>query len=446
MAGSGKATSDSPAPGASPARRSLRRHGVIGGVLMVLLVFGVGGWATATEISGAIIAEGVLVVNSNVKKVQHPTGGVVAALNVDDGDHVTAGEVIVRLDDTKAKAQLALVSKNLDEMLARQARLEAEREGADTITFPESLTGRANEPEVARLIASETKLFELRRSAREGQKAQLAERVAQLEQQIVGLEEQSEAKDRELDLISQELEGVQSLWKQRLVQFTRVVSLQRDQARIQGERGDLIASIATAKGKIAEINLQTIQVDQDMRSDVAKELSDVRSEISKLVEQRIAAKDELSRIDIRAPQDGIVHELSVHTVGGVVGAGEQMMLIVPTSDALSVDAKIAPQDIDQIRGGLPANLRFTAFNMRTTPEIEGRVERVSPDLIENPKNGSAYFSVRISIPPDQLKKLGDLKLVAGMPVEVFIRTDDRTVLSYLIKPLHDQIERAFRES
>lgn len=446
MAGSGKATSDNPAPGVSPARRSLRRHGVIGGALMVLLVFGVGGWATATEISGAIISEGVLVVNSNVKKVQHPTGGVVAALNVDDGDHVTAGEVVVRLDDTKAKAQLALVSKNLDEMLARQARLEAEREGADTITFPESLTARAGEPEVARLIASETKLFELRRSAREGQKAQLAERVAQLQQQIVGLQEQSEAKDRELDLISQELEGVQSLWKQRLVQFTRVVSLQRDQARIQGERGDLIASIATAKGKIAEINLQTIQVDQDMRSDVAKELSDVRSEISKLVEQRIAAKDELSRIDIRAPQDGIVHELSVHTVGGVVGAGEQMMLIVPTSDALSVDAKVAPQDIDQIRGGLPANLRFTAFNMRTTPEIEGRVERVSPDLIENPKNGSAYFSVRISIPPDQLKKLGDLKLVAGMPVEVFIRTDDRTVLSYLIKPLHDQIERAFRES
>lgn len=430
----------------SASQHSLRWHGIVAVVAVIALVFGVGGWAATTQISGAVIASGVLVVNSNVKKVQHPSGGVIAALNVDDGSHVKAGEVVARLDDTRARAQLGLITRNLDEMQAREARLQAEREGDTRVAFPPSLTGRADDADVSRLMKAETRLFELRREARDGQKAQLNERVAQLEQQIGGLEEQSRAKEREIALIGEELSGVESLWKQRLVQFTRVVALQRDEARLKGERGDLIASIAAARGRIAEINLQSIQVDQDMRSEVAKELSDVRTEISKLGEQRIAAQDELTRIDIRAPQDGVVHELSVHTIGGVVGAGEQLMLVVPTSDALSVDARIAPQDIDQIHDGLEALLRFSAFNARTTPEVLGKVERVSPDLVQDPKTGLSFYTVRITIPPGALAELGKLKLIAGMPVEVFIHTDDRTVLSYLTKPLADQIARAFRES
>ena len=424
--------------------RSIRSHLIAGTAAVVLLVAGMGGWAYTTEIAGAVIAPGVLVVDSNVKKVQHPTGGVVRELLVDNGDHVTAGQVIVRLDDTQARASLAILTKRLDELMARQAREEAERDGANEITFPVELINRRSDPDVAKLIAGQERLFEIRRKAREGQRAQLTERIEQLKQEIAGLLAQETAKVSESDWIRKELEGVMTLWQKNLVQFTRVVSLQRDVARADGERAELISSVAQAKNKIAEIELQILQIDQDLRAEVGKDLASIRAEIAETSEQKITAEDVLSRIEIRAPQDGTVHEMSVHTVGGVVAAGEAIMMIVPAKDTLDVEAKIAPQMINQVHIGQTAVLRFSSFDQRTTPEIDGVVTRVSPDLIKDPKTNEQYYSVRIGISSDTIKKL-KLELVPGMPVESFIKTDDRTVLSYLMKPLHDQIMRAFRE-
>ena len=342
-----------------------------------------------TEFSGAVIAPGKLVVDTNVKKVQHPTGGVVGELKVKDGDRVKEGDVVVRLDETQTRANLAIVTKALDELAARQARQEAERDGADKVTFPAELLARGNDPEVAQATASEQRLFELRRSAREGQKAQLREQIDQLRQQIVGNDEQVAAKAKEIDWIQQELGGVRELWKQNLVPFTRVTALERDAARLEGERGALIASIAQAKGKIAETQLQILQIDQDMRTEVGKELAEIRGKSAELIERRVAAEDQLKRIDIRAPQDGRVFQHAVHTVGGVIQAGEVLMLIVPDSDALIVEAKVAPQDIDQVHVGQQAVLRFAAFNQRTTPELNGEVIRIGADVTQDEKRNEA---------------------------------------------------------
>ncbi|MGB7688344.1 MAG: biotin/lipoyl-binding protein, partial [Pseudolabrys sp.] len=261
------------APGSS--RDSIHRHLLTGGLIVLLLAFGVGGWAATTQIAGALIAQGSIVVDSNVKKVQHPTGGVVGKLNVQDGDRVKAGDILVQLDDTVTRANLAIVTKGLDELAARKARLEAERDGADSITFPRLLLAHAAEPSVATALANESKLFELRRSARLGQKAQLKQRITQLRDEIQGLTAQQDAKAREITLIGKELEGVRELWKNNLVQITRLTALERDGARLEGERGQLVASVAQAKGKITETELQVIQIDQDLSSEVAKDMREV---------------------------------------------------------------------------------------------------------------------------------------------------------------------------
>ena len=428
----------------SPAQRSIRSH-LLGGLAVVaLLAGGVGGLAATTELPGAITAPDSLVVDSNVKKVQHPTGGVVGELRARDGDKVKAGDIVVRLDETITQANLAIVVKSLNELQSRLARLEAERDNVDTIVFPAELLARADDPELARSMTGERNLFEFRKSARAGQKAQLRERIAQLKEEIQGLTGQVAAKKRETELIGQELEGVRDLWRKNLVQIQRVTALERDAARLEGERGQLIASTAQAKGKISEIELQILQIDQDLRSEVAKDLREVQGKIAELVERKVAAEDQLKRIDIRAPQDGMVHQSTVHTVGGVITPGEAIMLIVPEADVLTVEAKLAPQDIDQVRVGQTAALRFSAFSQRTTPELDGVVSRVSADLTTDQRTGAAYYVVRITLSERELARLQGLRLVPGMPVEAFIRTGERTVLSYVMKPFTDQITRSFR--
>ena len=429
----------------SATRRSMRRHLVAAIVVVSVLVVGVGGWAATAVISGAVVASGSVVVDSNVKKVQHPTGGIVGELRVRDGDRVHAGDVVVRLDETVTRANLAIVTKGLGEMMARKARLESERDGLDTITFPAQLLVEADDPDRAAAMDSERKLFNLRKTARSGQKAQLRERVAQLGEEITGLAAQQNSKAKEIALIERELAGVRELWKQNLVQLTRLTALEREAARLDGERGQLVAASAQAKGKIAETALQILQIDQDIASDVAKELREVDGKIGELVERKVAAEDQLKRTDIRAPQDGTVFQLAVHTIGGVITAGDPIMLIVPEADNLSVEVKVNPQDIDQLQLNQKAILRFSAFNIRTTPEIEGVVTRISADTSTDQRTGQSYYTVRIAMPADQIERLGEVKLLPGMPVEAFMQTRDRTMLSYLIKPLHDQFLRAFRE-
>jgi HlyD family secretion protein len=426
-------------------RRSIRRHLFAGVGVVALLAGGVGGWASNTQLSGAAIAPGFVVVDSNVKKVQHLSGGIIGELYVKDGDRVKAGDVVVKLDDTVTRANLAIVKKGLDEFVGRKARLESERDGRDSIKFPEEMLARRADPEVAHVIESESKLFELRRSARRGQKAQFRERIEQLQEEIRGLAAQQGAKDQELDLIGRELVGVKDLWSKNLIQLTRLTALEREQARLQGERGQLMASGAQIKGKIAETELQIIQVDQDLSSDVAKEMREIEAKIGEFVERKVTAEDQLKRIEIRAPQDGTVFQLAVHTVGGVVAAGDTIMLIVPNADNLIVEAKINPQDIDQLQLGQKAMLRFSAFNQRTTPEIAGIVTRISADTNTDQRSGQNYYVVRVAMPPQEIARLGEVRLVPGMPVEAFIQTGERTVLSYLVKPLHDQFMRAFKE-
>ncbi|WP_043701147.1 HlyD family type I secretion periplasmic adaptor subunit [Methylobacterium sp. 4-46] len=425
--------------------RSLRRAMLGGSAVTALLALGLGGWAATTELAGAVIAPGALVVETNVKKVQHLTGGVVGELRVRDGAEVRAGEVLVRLDETITRANLAVITKSQDEFTARQARLKAEQDGRDGVRFPADLVQRRAEPAVTDLLGEEERLFAIRRTAREGQKAQLRERIGQLREQIQGMADQVTAKQREIRLIGEELKGVRELFAKNLIQITRVTALERDAARLEGERGALVSAIAQTKGKVTETELQILQVDQDLRTEVGKELAEIRGKLAELVEKRVAAEDQLKRVEIRAPQDGVVHQLAVHTVGGVVSPGEPLMLIVPRSDALTVEARIQPQDIDQVRLGHRAVLRFSAFNQRTTPELKGEVIVVSADISQDQKTGASFYTVRIRPAAGELERLDGLKLVAGMPVESFIQTGERMVLSYLTKPLHDQITKAWRE-
>ncbi len=431
----------------TPALESIQRYVVVGMIMFGCVTFGIGGWAATSQLSGAVIAQGMVVVDSNVKKVQHPTGGIVGELRVREGDRVKAGDVLIRLDETQTLANANIVTKNLDELLARQARLEAERDSAEQIVFPKALLQRTKDSnsEAARAIAAEQKLFDLRRQARSGQKAQLKERSAQLQNEINGYLGQTEAKQKEIGLIQRELEGVRGLWQKNLVPITRLTSLERDAARLEGERNQLGGMVAQAKGKIAEIELQIIQIDQDLRTEVGKDLIETRSKLSELSERKTAAVDQLNRIDIRAPQSGRVHELSVHTVGGVISPGEQIMLIVPDADSLAVEVRISPRDIDQVFVGQPATLRFSAFNQKTTPEVDGEISLVSADITQDQRTGASYYTARVVLKPDELAKLGPAKLVPGMPVDVFMKTQGRTALSYLVKPLWDQAERAFKE-
>ena len=431
----------------TPALHSIQRYMIVGTAIVAFVTFGIGGWAATTQLTGAVIGQGVVVVDSSVKKVQHATGGIVGELRVREGDRVKAGDILVRLDETQTLANASIVTKSYDELLARQARLEAERDNADQIVFPKALLDRTRDSnsEAARAIAAEQSLFDLRRQARSGQKSQLKERRAQLQEEIKGYLGQAEAKQKEVDFIHQELEGVRTLWQKNLVPISRLTALERDGARIDGERSQLSGATAQARGKIAEIELQIIQVDQDLRSEVGKDLIEARSKLSELAERKIAAVDLLNRIDIRAPQNGRVHQLAVHTIGGVISPGEQIMLIVPDADALAIEVKIAPRDIDQVYVGQTAAMRFAAFNQKTTPEVEGEVGMVSADLTQDQRTGTSFYTVRVLLKPEELARLGDAKLVPGMPVDVFIRTPGRTALSYLTKPLRDQAERAMKE-
>lgn len=426
-------------------RESIQRHMVAGVTVVLMLVGGVGGWASTTELSGALIAPGSIVVDSNIKKVQHPTGGVVGEVRVRDGDHVKAGDIVVRLDETVTRANLSIVTKGLNELAARKARLEAERDNLDAIKFPDELIARHDNIEAAAAMSSERKLFDLRRNARTGQRSQLRERVGQLREEIGGLTSQQTSKGKEIVLIERELVGVRDLFQKNLIQINRLTQLEREGTRLDGERGQLIASVAQSKGKIAELELQILQIDQDLSSEVAKELRDVDGKIGEFVERKITAEDQLKRIDIRAPQDGTVFQSNVHTVGGVITAGDAIMMVVPNADNLTVEAKVNPQDIDQLRVGQKALLRFTTFNQRTTPEIYGAVTRVSADITTDQRSGASYYTVRIGMSAEEIARLGEVRLVPGMPVEAFIQTGERTVMSYLVKPLYDQLSRAFRE-
>ncbi len=424
-------------------RKGLRRHLAVGGLAFLAIVFGLGGMAATIDFAGAIVTQGRLVVDSSVKKVQHVTGGTVAEINVKDGDRVKAGDLLIRLDATLAAANLAIYTSGIDEIMVRRARLQAERDGLDKIAFPADIMARAGEPSVAELIKIETAQFESRRAAREGQKDQLRKKIAELEQQTNGIRAEQDAIVRQSKFTKDELAGLKSLNKG-LVPIERMSAVERQDAQYDGQLGQLLAEAGQAGAEIAQAQLQILQVDADMKTDVAKQLSDDESKLSEMLEHKIAAEDQLQKLEIRAPQDGTVYQLAVHAVGAVVGAGEPIMLIVPRNDVLVVEARIEPNEVDRVHVGSEAGLRFTSLGSRTTPEFTGKVATISPDIVLDQRTGAGYYVARVSLPPEAMGKLGD-KLVPGMPVEILIATDKRTVLSYLVRPLGDQLMHTFRE-
>jgi len=429
-------------------RRSYERELRVGlRVLLIGLVVG-GGWMTLVPLAGAVVVPGNLVVQSNVKTIQHPTGGVVAEIPVHNGMRVAIGDLLLRLDPTQAQASLQVVSKQLDESRARIARLIAERDGLPQPEVPAELAGRLDESAVKDLLVSEETQFKARASARYSQKDLLQSRVAQLGEQIGGLDAQVASKAKQLELIAGELTGVQDLYDKRLVPITRLTTLQREAARIEGERGQLISAIAETKAKVGEAQLQIVRIDQDFRTEVVKELGEVQGKEGELVQHGVAARDMLDRIELRAPTSGIVHQLAAHTVGGVIKAGDAIMEVVPDSDDLQVEARLQPNDIDQVRVGQKALIRFSAFNQRTTPQIVGLVSFVSADVSHDQTASAAnvsFFTVRMTLPEDELRRLAGLQLVSGMPAEVFMQTGSRTMMSYLMKPITEQLQRAFVE-
>jgi HlyD family secretion protein len=413
-------------------------------VLLVALVLG-GGWMALMPLAGAVVVPGNLVVQSNVKTIQHPTGGVVAEVPVHNGSRVNIGDLLLRLDATQAQASLQMVSKQLDESRARMARLIAERDGLPLPEIPAEMAARLDESAVKNLLASEETQFKARANARYSQKDLLQSRVAQLGEEIAGLDSQVASKGKQLELIAGELTGVQDLYDKRLVPLTRLTTLQRETARIEGERGQLISAIAETKAKVGEAQLQIVKLDQDFRTDVVKELGETQGKAAELEQRGVAARDIIDRIELRAPTSGIIHQLSAHTIGGVIRAGDAIMEVVPDSDDLQIEARLQPNDIDQVQAGQKALIRFSAFNQRVTPQIVGLVSYVSADVSHDQQTNAAYFTVRMTLPDDERRRLAGLQLVSGMPAEVFMQTGSRTMMSYLLKPITDQFNRAFVE-
>jgi len=429
-------------------RRSIRsglgRHLAIGLIAVGALVFGVGGLAAMIDFAGAVVGHGTLVVSGNVKKVQHQNGGTVAEILVKEGDKVEAGQVLIRLDPTMAAANRGIVTKGLYEAMAQRARLEAERSGATEISFSKDLLALSAQPEVEEIIRIETNAFDAGVSARTGQKNQLRKKINELEQQLVGLHAQEDAVRRQIALAKDEVEGLRSLKGKDLVSMARITEAESRAAQLDGQLGQIIASVAQTGAEIAGAELQIIQVDQDARSRASELLAENTSRFNELSERKIAADDQFAKQTITAPISGVVYQLAAHTIGGVINPGEDIMLIVPENDKLVVDAQISPSQIDRVHAKQEAVLRFTSFGSRETPEYIGFVETISPDLITDQRTGISYYKARIIMPQEALDELGE-KFVPGMPVEVFIVTGDRTVLSYLTKPLADQIMHTFRE-
>ncbi|WP_119270925.1 HlyD family type I secretion periplasmic adaptor subunit [Taklimakanibacter deserti] len=429
----------------SSAISSLRRHQIAGFVGSGLLLGVIGLWTVLASIQGAVIAPGVTVVETYLKRIQHRDGGIIAEIAVKEGDRVEAGQVLVRLDETDTRAELAILQGSLDELSAKRARLIAERDDDEEIQFSEALLSRSTDPRITDLLAGQRKLFSVQKAALAGRIEQLTERIGQLEQEISGLAAQYASKKEQTVLVREELANLRKLLQQGLVEANRVFALDRERARLEGEEGELVASIAAAKGRISETRLQVIQIADDARTRTLSELREAEAGIAEATERQIASGAKLARMEIRAPRAGIVHQLSLHTIGGVIAPGADMMAIVPDLDELVIDAQVRPEDIDQVNIGQAAQVRFPAFDQRTTPEINGEVVQVAADLTRTSEDSLPFYAVRVRLGPAQIKLLGANKLKAGMPAEAFIQTHERTPLSYFLQPLTDQIAHTFRE-
>lgn len=424
---------------------SLKRYLALGFGFLGLIVGGAVVWATTAEIAGAVIAPATIVVDSNAKTVQHLEGGIVAEVNVRDGMHVEAGDVLVRLQDAETDAKINALIGQVREMSVEKARLEAERDGEPTLNLPPQMADQANLPMVARILEGQRKLFASRREALSGQKGLLNARIAQTREQIAGIESQLNARSEQLDIAVAEREHLRPLREKGLVPMNRMSALDREIAELKGSLGQFHSETARLQGVISETRLQIIQIDEERQSEILTRHRDVSNRLATLQEQLAGSAERQVRQAIRAPRAGIVHASSVHTLGGVVPPGGVLMTIVPEDDALVLKAQVMPQDIDQIALGQLARVRLTAFDANSTPELIGTVMRIGADRSLDPITGQPHFEIRIAISEDEIAKLEGLELRPGLPAEVLITTGLRTAASYLLQPLTDNLNHAMRE-
>lgn len=427
-------------------RSSIGRN-VLAGYASLFVALGVfGGWAAMANINGAVIAGATIVVESSSKKVQHKDGGIVTRILAKDGDRVVEGQDLVILDPTDAKAELGIAESLLEELLITKARLEAQRDGTSKIQLPSEIVERQEEPVIAEIISGQVKLLVSSNESASSKAKQLKEQIGQLKEQIEGVDAQLVANKEQSAIIRKELDGLRKLQQKGLVANSRILGVEREAAALEGQRGELLASKATSKSRIGEIDLQILSLREDLRTEALKELRDTEARIAEYKERRVALSSRLSRTTIKAPITGTIYQVAIHTEGGVVGSGETLMLILPEGDDLVLQAMVSPNDIDQVLLGQSAQIRFPTFNARLTPEIFGKVDQVAADTVRDTPETAPYYAVRIVITADEIKKLGDNKLKAGMMAEAFIQTDARSPLSYLMRPLIDQFSRAMRET
>lgn len=436
-----------PEPPPAPRHWSARGGLVLGFLGLLILLGGFGAWAWGARIAGAVVAPGQVEVELLRQVVQHPDGGVVDQILVREGQEVEAGAPLIRLDGTLLRTELAIVEGQYFEVLSRRGRLEAERADAAQVTFPEVLIEAAkSDPDARGLLEGQEALFQARRDTLTQSLEQLAKQAEQMQSQIEGIDAQSTAYARQRELIGEELTDTRSLLEKGLAQAPRVLALEREAAGLDGEMGKLTAARAQAETRITEIGIERLRLTAERREGAETELRDLGYRELELAERRRALTEQIARLEIRAPVSGIVHQLQVTTPRSVIRPADPIMFLIPQDRPLLIVARVATTDVDEVRPGQSVVLRFSAFSARTTPEIDGVLDRISADAVVDPELRTAYYRAEIGIPEAERAKLGDLALVPGMPVEVYIQTGERSPLAYLMKPLTDYFTRAFRES
>lgn len=430
---------------ANPLARS-RELVLAGSALIGIFVIGFGTWAVMAPLESAAVAMGSVVSESSRKTVQHLEGGIISAILVHDGDTVTAGQSLIRLDDTKARTTLLALRGQLWDAEAREARLIAERDGADTIDFPADLVAQQGEPTVAAAIAGQQKIFDTRRSLVQSKTAAIRERIAQVHEEINGHQAEVVALEKRVALLQEEVGGVKQLVAGGLERKSRLLQLERDLADADGKRGDTLAQIARAKQTIAEAEIDILSLQNDRQKDVADELRETQKKGHELAEQVQAAADVLARVDVRAPENGTITDLRVHTPGGVINPGEPLLDLVPQADRLVVEVQLRPEDIDRVHEGLTAQVRLLPYKQRRTPPLDAVVTYVSADRLVDKKTDRSYYTAKLRVDEKELAALGDeVKMVPGMPSEAMIKTGETTVAAYALSPILDSFHRAFRE-
>jgi len=430
-----------------PPRWAVRGTVIAGFMAMTILVGGFLLWATLTQISGAVVASGQVEVEQQRQIVQHPDGGVVDRIAVKEGADVKAGDLLLALDGTLLRTEHTIVEGQYYEILARRGRLEAERGDAETITFPAELTQAAQTSKaLTDLIAGQSSLFRTRLDTLRQSLDQLGKQSEQLTSETAGIDAQIDAMVLQRSLIDRELTDQQSLLDRGLAQASRVLALQREAARMAGELGSLQAARASALIRQTELEIQRLQLGTERHEQAETELRDLGYRELELAERRRSLIEQINRLEIRAPVAGLVYDMQVTTPRSVIRSAEPLLYIIPQDRPLVIGARIQTINIDEVMIGQPVVLRFSAFSSRTTPEIDGRLDRVSADALMDEATRAPYYRAEVSIPPEEIEKLGSLALVPGMPVEVYIQTGDRSPLAYLLKPLADYFNRAFRES